>query len=275
MPQRRRERPEGLPLGALNRALIAVDALTAAALVCVVARRPGDFRGLQALVALSLILLLTATVAASLLVIRPLERAVKHIRANRELPVTGSREMRILARAYNDMFARHSHHARQLAYSATHDALTGLYNRAGFEALRAELETDDIAVLAMDVDDFKRYNDTYGHDMGDRVLQRVARAVRAEFRAGDAVVRMGGDEFLVVMKGGGTALAGLVEDRMRRVLARLAEPGEGTPGISLSVGVAFGDRSAPRGDVFRDADDALYAAKRGGKGCCAFHGANS
>ena len=74
---------------------------------------------------------------------------------------------------------------------------------------------------------------------------------------------------------GPETLAGLVEDRMRRVLARLAEPGEGTPGISLSVGVAFGDRSAPLGDVFRDADDALYAAKRGGKGCCAFHGANS
>ena len=221
-----------------------------------------------------LLLLLTALVSlgTSLLIIRPLERSVKRIRRDEELLVNGAQEMRVLARAYNDMYAQHNSHTKQLTYNATHDALTGLYNRAGYEALCQELDEGSVGVLMIDVDEFKRFNDIYGHDVGDQVLRRVAAALKGNFRSDDALVRLGGDEFCVIMARADSSLRKLVQDKVARIRGELRD-GEGeAPGITLSVGVAFGDRPNPSGDIFKDADTALYAAKRQGRDYCVFYG---
>ena len=221
-----------------------------------------------------LLLLLTALVSlgTSLLIIRPLEQSVKRIRRDEELQVNGAHEMRVLARAYNDMYAQHNSHTKQLTYNATHDALTGLYNRAGYEALCADLDEGSAGVLMIDVDEFKNFNDVYGHDMGDLVLRRVAEALRANFRADDALVRLGGDEFCVIMARTDSSLRRLVGDKVARIRGELRSGAGDVPSVTLSVGVAFGDRPNPTGDIFKDADTALYTAKRRGRDYCVFYG---
>jgi diguanylate cyclase (GGDEF)-like protein len=144
-----------------------------------------------------------------------------------------------------------------IAHQARHDNLTGLLgHRAFHEAID---EPRDVAgTLAMiDLDDFKTINDTYGHPVGDAALRLVAEALRAAVRDGDAVYRVGGEEFAVLLPGLTAAEARPVADRLR--LAVSAAPFR-VP-LRISVGLASGD-----GDGLVDrADAALYAAKRGGK----------
>ena len=179
--------------------------------------------------------------------------------------------MRFLADAYNEMFDQQKRFTERLAYSATHDSLTGLYNRAAYDAMREDAGGEaDTGVLMIDVDKFKGYNDSYGHDVGDAVLKKVAQVLRESFRSDDFIGRIGGDEFCVVMVHAGSALETLVREKIERANRRLQNTDDGLPRISLSVGVAFGDRKYPSGDIYKDADTALYRAKDAGGGQCVF-----
>ena len=220
------------------------------------------------LTALLLLLVLAVVLFTAVLVIRPLDRCVAKIGHHQQIPVTGSYEMRFLARTYNEIFEKNAEDTEKLTYSATHDALTGLYNRAAFDSKYAEINHGEVGLLIIDVDKFKQINDSYGHDVGDRVLKRVADVVQDSFRSDDFVSRIGGDEFSVIMMRVNSQLRGLVETKIRRANDRLTQSEDGLPSISISVGVAFGDRKNPRGDLFKDADTALYSVKHaGGRGC--------
>ena len=122
----------------------------------------------------------------------------------------------------------------------------------------------------IDVDKFKEYNDTYGHDVGDRVLKRVADVLSGSFRSEDFVARIGGDEFCVIMQHVNSDLRPLVEGKLRAINEKLGVPLDGLPVITLSIGAAFGDRLEADEDIFKDADDALYRVKRAGRGHFAF-----
>ena len=229
----------------------------------------------QRLLIVELLLLLLAMVSFMYgLVILPMRQAVKHIGDNQVIPVQGSYEMRFLARTYNEIFERHVDRTEKLTYSATHDALTGLFNRTAYENYRSTMDESTVGVLAIDVDEFKHFNDSFGHDVGDQVLKRVAGVLHDSFRSDDFVARVGGDEFCVVMKHADSRLKSLVEQKMRDAMEKLAQPENGLPSISISVGVAFGDRPNPAGDIFKDADTALYVVKRSGRGGCGFYGMN-
>ncbi|BBH69225.1 hypothetical protein ACTI_59100 [Actinoplanes sp. OR16] len=155
----------------------------------------------------------------------------------------------------------------QLAYQARHDPLTGLPNRA---VLGAELERTEgpVAVLYLDLDGFKRVNDTFGHDAGDLVLSTVARRLSGAVRGSDLVVRLGGDEFVLFCSDLPEADAIRLADR---VLADVARPilfhGQ-TLDIGASVGIAAYGTDLPDGDgdLLRSADMAMYEAKRQGRG---------
>ena len=231
----------------------------------------GTIRHQLAMVALLLVLLLATVSVTYLLVIRPLARSVGHIRGKRPIPVTGAYELQFLAHTYNEMLEQQTRSTEKLTYSATHDALTGVYNRAAFDTLYAGLDQSDVGLLIVDVDKFKNFNDTYGHDMGDRVLQRVAQVLQESFRSEDFVARIGGDEFCVIMMHASSRLRGLVEGKIARANHCLQHPEDGLPRVSLSVGVAFGDRENPASDLFKDADTALYRVKRGTRAGCAFY----
>lgn len=221
---------------------------------------------------LMLSLLLVAVVIFSL-VINPLRRQISGISQDRLLSEEGTSELQYLARTYNEMYAQNQRATEKLNYEATHDALTGLYNRAAYESMRQQALRGQkkIALLLVDVDYFKSINDQYGHDMGDRVLRSVADILQSSFRGEDMVCRIGGDEFAVIMANADSALTELVRGKMRRVADKLAHPGEGMPKVTLSVGVAFSDQQSDERDLFKCADLALYQVKEAGRNGCGFY----
>lgn len=148
------------------------------------------------------------------------------------------------------------------------DPLTQLLNRRGLHAVLEYFSTtrQPFAVLALDIDHFKRVNDTWGHDVGDRVIQQTARQLKSCARQTDVVCRSGGEEFLMILPGAdeGTALA--LAERVRAATQQHAiEPvGE----VTLSVGVScWLSDSETLEESFRRADEALYRAKRAGRNC--------
>lgn len=155
------------------------------------------------------------------------------------------------------------------------DALTGLANR---RALDAELARDcalaarggaPFALMHLDLDFFKTVNDTFGHAAGDAVLVEAARRLRGQTRAGDTVARVGGDEFVLILRG--EADADTAAEVAARIIGELERPipFDGRPcRISASVGVALSGRSPAPGRMQAEADAATYAAKRGGRGRC-------
>ena len=159
----------------------------------------------------------------------------------------------------------------QLVHVAYHDRLTGLSNRTGFvqrleqaveRARRHDLTT---GLLFLDLDRFKVVNDTFGHNMGDRVLVQVADRLRQCVRDGDAIGRFGGDEFTILIE---DVRDGNAESLAERVTARLRQPlivnGKELM-VSASVGLVMDDAAAPADDLLRCADLAMYFAKENGR----------
>jgi diguanylate cyclase (GGDEF)-like protein/putative nucleotidyltransferase with HDIG domain len=152
-----------------------------------------------------------------------------------------------------------------MAHQARFDSLTGLLgHRAFHESLKIQLEQrgGQFALAAIDIDDFKLVNDLHGHPVGDQALTRVADALRSSVREQDAVFRVGGEEFAVLMPGLAAADAMPVAERVRAAVARTAFA---LP-LRVSVGVAsWPADAADRDTLLESTDAALYAAKRAGK----------
>jgi diguanylate cyclase (GGDEF)-like protein len=159
-------------------------------------------------------------------------------------------------------------------HAAITDALTGLRTRRFFEeglrteAARAERARTPLAVLLLDVDHFKKVNDTYGHHGGDRVLHEVARRLRELARPGDLVARYGGEEFAVVLPGTTPAQLHAAGERIRRGIAGTPIAVNATTLITITVSI--GAATLPQHcdtpeDLVLTADRALYAAKAGGR----------
>ncbi|HEX5166730.1 MAG TPA: GGDEF domain-containing protein, partial [Thermomicrobiales bacterium] len=157
----------------------------------------------------------------------------------------------------------------RLSHQAYHDPLTGLSNRAHFlERLEEHQRQDTVAVLFIDLDNFKEVNDRLGHNAGDRVLCIIAERLRLCLRDGDLAARLGGDEFTVLLQG--LTAPHSVDSVARRILQVLSEPiaidGESVL-ITPSIGVAITtpDLDDTSEGLLRAADTAMYRAKRDGK----------
>ena len=219
---------------------------------------------------LFIVMILTA-VLVERLVVSPLEKIVERMRASQPAEIKGAEEMRFLASNYNEMLAENIASQDRLEYEATHDSLTGLYNRAAYEDIISRHERRSIAFLLVDVDYFKQFNDTYGHEIGDKVLQRVANTLSQNFRAEDSICRIGGDEFAVIMVYADSSLKELVRSKIENIARMLKDQSGDVPGVTLSIGVAFSDRKDPQGSIYADADKALYKAKEKGRNTYAFY----
>ena len=158
---------------------------------------------------------------------------------------------------------------RALLDAATRDPLTGLHNRRGGEKILDEAHADarqhgrPLSLLVCDIDHFKRVNDRFGHPAGDRVLRDVACMLRLAVRSRDAVIRWGGEEFVIVLDSCTEARAAELAERIRgRVEAhRDAEVGA----LTLSIGLATLLTGETAQQLVGRADAALYDAKRGGR----------
>lgn len=165
--------------------------------------------------------------------------------------------------------------SRELRLLSTRDRFTGLLNRAVFneqlerEVAFARREDGRFAVAMLDIDHFKKFNDTYGHAGGDEALRAVARTLRDSCRATDVVARYGGEEFALILPGVMSGRATDLLERFRRVVAvkAITLPGRAKPAsVTVSIGVAIwpddGDTPA---ELLRCADQRLYQAKEGGR----------
>ncbi len=164
---------------------------------------------------------------------------------------------------------------RSLRRQASTDSLTGVPNRrATLASARHEVERHlrlghPLAALMLDIDHFKRVNDTHGHATGDDVLKAVAATCRSSLRNIDVFGRIGGEEFLVILPEAGRDEALEIGERLRTAVATQAGAG-GLPAVTVSVGIALLDSEKQHSDAALDrlmarADAALYAAKSGGR----------
>lgn len=162
----------------------------------------------------------------------------------------------------------------ELQRLATTDVLTQSSNRRHFfecaqrEFERARQYATPLAFQLLDIDDFKRINDTYGHQMGDQVLQRVAQCGASVLRRGDLFGRIGGEEFALLLPGCKPDLAEQIGERLQREVQRLSftAPGGKRFGVTISLGVTYIKADDPDlSALFSRADAAMYTAKRLGK----------
>ena len=165
---------------------------------------------------------------------------------------------------------------RVLTVLSETDPLTGLANRRALDAALAKTtrEARGTALLMIDVDHFKRFNDAYGHPAGDACLRRIAEAIAGETRGGrDCVARYGGEEFSVLMRGCDARAVARVVRRLRARIAGLEIPhvarGDGQPSVTVSIGVAVtpAGRTTTPAELVAEADAALYQAKGLGRNC--------
>jgi diguanylate cyclase (GGDEF)-like protein/PAS domain S-box-containing protein len=170
---------------------------------------------------------------------------------------------------------------------ATRDELTGLYNRRELmrllhdEVERAQRYNRPAALMMLDLDHFKRINDTYGHPAGDEVLRRVGQCLLAEVRQVDRAARYGGEELAIILPETPAADAMLVAERIRRAIAALVIEVPAPAGgiervrVTASVGVASVHADCTVDSLLRAADHALYAAKRGGRDRVVLYGSDA
>jgi len=162
----------------------------------------------------------------------------------------------------------------KLHEQAMHDKLTGLYNRHyveewfGLELRRAQRHGRPIAAIMLDVDHFKRFNDSFGHEAGDLVLRELAGALKRSTRGSDVASRYGGEEFLVLLPECPLDAALRKAEQLREEVAKLELRYDSRPlgPVSVSLGVAsFPDHAKESAELLRRADEALYLAKQAGR----------
>ncbi|MDY6921715.1 MAG: diguanylate cyclase [Pseudomonadota bacterium] len=161
----------------------------------------------------------------------------------------------------------------ELSRKASFDGLTGLSNHEYFqnqlkqEYARALRYNDELAVVLMDIDHFKQFNDTWGRQVGDLVLREVAQTIRSQVRECDLVARYGGEEMAIIMPSTPMPDAREVAERIRRQIETLVVESDSQPlNVTISIGVAMLDRlTESKDDLIKRADDALYQSKREGR----------
>jgi diguanylate cyclase (GGDEF)-like protein len=177
-------------------------------------------------------------------------------------------------RSTNSAVCENIRERRKYEHESRIDGLTGLHNRRWLDETLERLverhsrDGRSLCVAMMDIDNFKHYNDTYGHQAGDRALVTLSRVVARNLRPTDLAARYGGEEFTVLFPGTDGTGAMIAAERLRQSLAhapvRLAEGGE-LPAITVSVGVAELVKEQKSSELLAAADKALLAAKQGGK----------
>ncbi len=177
-------------------------------------------------------------------------------------------------RSHNRVIADSYGEIRKFERHATTDALTGLANRHAMqETFPLEIAAcvgmeQPVALMMIDVDNFKKFNDMFGHIAGDRALSAVSKVLRAQFRPDDLLVRYGGDEFSVLLPGVDTEQAMVIGERVRKAVC--GSTGDSTDSliqipIEISMGVADLQPNGTLDSLIRAADAALYRAKHAGR----------
>lgn len=231
----------------------------------------GEMRFVRFVIILQILVMIFMVWLTSRLGIHPILNAVERIKADSPIPEVGANEFRYLARAYNKMYDVYRSSLENLNFKASHDELTEAYNRAGYDLLLSSIDLSSTYMLLFDVDNFKGINDTYGHETGDRVLVKLVRILKNNFRSDDYICRIGGDEFVVFMVHATEKQHDLIGQKIDEINRRLADTEDGLPPASVSVGIVHGTDAANAENLFEKTDAAMYRAKQGGKSTFRFY----
>jgi diguanylate cyclase len=162
---------------------------------------------------------------------------------------------------------------RELQHRATHDALTGVFNRSAvIERAAKVLRSDRTVMILLDIDDFKTVNDNFGHPAGDAVILGIVNCLREILGDRGIIGRVGGEEFTVVLPRSDITDALQLAEDMRAAIAGHTFPVPGNRRITASFGVSDNPVGTDFDTAYSLSDSALYAAKRGGRNCVAFEG---
>lgn len=213
--------------------------------------------------------------------LRNLAQTVQRIEQERDMSLRlteqGALELQKVAREFNRMMVELERHRDELTVQSLTDALTNLPNRRHFdqmmarEWLQAIRHKQALTVMLCDVDQFKRYNDHYGHPLGDAILREVAHALRTGLRrVGDVVARYGGEEFVLIFPDTNSSGARLMAERLLQAVRELALAHGGSTVadiVTISIGYAVSSPQSGEdyGSALTRADHALYAAKNAGR----------
>ena len=198
-----------------------------------------------------------------------------------EVPLIDNRRLLVIAVAEASALALANASLREtLRSQSIHDPLTGLYNRRYLEEFlskqlsQAKRKNTPIAIFVLDIDHFKIFNDTYGHEGGDLLLKELGVILQEEIRAGDIACRYGGEEFVILLYDADREIAKQRADDLRRVVAKLrVKYHEQQLGqITISLGVAiYPENGFLPNELIETADKALYEAKRSGRNKVVFY----
>jgi diguanylate cyclase (GGDEF)-like protein len=187
-------------------------------------------------------------------------------------------ELGKLANEFNAMAEKLEQAQAELKELASHDGLTGLYNHRAFhdfldyEVERAMRYKRPLSLLMLDLDHFKKVNDTYGHQAGDAALKHVSEVLKCHARAIDRVCRYGGEEFTMILPETDSVAAAIIAERLRLVVQQQSfdAGNSNTITITVSIGVAtYPEQVDSAQRLVAAADTVLYAAKQGGRNCVA------
>lgn len=226
---------------------------------------------LRITVALLLCVTMVLVLVLLIYVLKPLNSYIKHIGKNEPLEASGSYELRYLADAYNTMYEDNSKRIMQLREFAERDSLTGISNRNGYDNFLAK-HTRDIALILIDIDNFKEFNKVYGRDTGNAVMVKLANALCEAFRSTDFPCRIGSDLFAVIMTNINVDLREAVTRKIALVNSIMADDSDDLPLVTLSVGAAFSAEGMTDHDIYDAAETALESAQQSGRNRIAFYG---
>jgi len=188
-------------------------------------------------------------------------------------------ELHRVAEEFNDMIGRIHESEEALSRLAHNDMLTGLGNRRAFDDAFREVQDrkrrygEQAALLAIDIDHFKRINDRHGHAAGDEVLRSISSLMSRNVRPMDKVFRIGGEEFVAILPGASSGQAREIANRLREAIAATPVPiDENAIAVSVSIGVATTTQAREQGELMELADRALYEAKSTGRNCVVLSG---
>jgi diguanylate cyclase (GGDEF)-like protein len=203
--------------------------------------------------------------------IRPILNAVEQIKSDSPIPEKGANEICYLAHAYKKMYEAYKKSLDSLNFKASHDELTGAYNRFGYDLLVSNIDLNNSYMMLLDVDNFKNINDTYGHETGDKVLVRLVEILRKNFRMDDYICRIGGDEFVIFMVHSSEQQRDLIASKIENINKELENLGDGLPSTSISVGIVHGTEAKDTENLYEKSDEAMYLAKQKGKHTYSFY----
>ena len=226
----------------------------------------------RALIVIQALFVFIAMWLTTRLAINPLLNAVELIKEDSPVAENvGSNEFRYFAKAYNKMYEKTRSSIKRLNYKASHDELTGAYNRTGYDYLLSNIDISTAYMMLVDVDNFKKINDTYGHETGDKILIKVVNILKSVFRDDDHICRIGGDEFVIFVVDSFSMPRRLIESKIGQISAELENTEDGLPPITLSIGIVNGKDVEDTEHIFEKIDTAMYESKKNGKSTYTFY----